>query len=823
MRTNTKLVSLCLGLGAMAVAQTTTAPNYNMSIVAGIPTPDSLGDNNPANTGMVAAPSGVAVDSAGNIYIADNTNGRIRKIDVTTGKISSFAKISGPNGMAFDSKGNLFVASGGSHIVVRLDSKGASTTIAGVSGSGRYGGDGQSATNALLNAPGGVALDSANNVYIADTSNNRIRMVRNENNCIYNAPSECIIRTIAGPGGTAVASAGTPAYSAATTGTAVSNVGTDTVGDGGPAVLARVSGPFDVAVTPDGSTVYFSDTGDNRIRAIDMNKGTISTIVGTCLDANPTGTPTFTQTNSNNRPVPVACPAGSFGSATGGSGNTFTLYDGKVGTLATANAPRGLTLDYAHKKLYFADSGNNRIRVIDLSTGVVTTVAGGGNNANDGALLTALSLNNPYDQYIDTNNNLLYIAERGSDRVRVADLNRSVARTITGLVKSTGTDGLATDAHLGFPTSISTTSSPRVAVDGAGNIYISEPTTNQIRKITPDGVIHAWAGTGTSGFTGDSGPATAARLNNPQCVTFDDAGDAYIADTGNNRIRKIDTNGIISTVAGKGNQTTSCSAAASAAGTCRIDKSKYSGDGGPALSAVLQGPQCVASDGAGNLFIADSGNNAIRYVDTKTGNINTIAGGVPAGIPGGPTDGRSGLGSSGNYGDGGDARYALFNNPRGIAVDGDGNVYIADYANPDVRELIPNGRGGYTATTVLGAPSSSNNDGIAIPTTGSPSNPLRTRIGSSGITSVAVDADGNIFMTDTGNSKILFETAAHDKIYEIAGGGSNDTGPTYTSSNSFNLEVPNPTGVAVDEKGNVYTAGRTGLVRKLSPPANSNK
>jgi hypothetical protein len=313
--------------------------------------------------------------------------------------------------------------------------------------------------------------------------------------------------------------------------------------------------------------------------------------------------------------------------------------------------------------------------------------------------------------------------------------------------------------------------------------------------------------------------ATAARLNNPGCVTFDAAGNAYVADTGNNRIRKVDTNGIISTVAGKGNQTTSCSEAASAAGTCVLDRSKYTGDGGPALSAVMQGPQCVASDAAGDLFIADSGNNAIRYIDAATGKISTIAGGVPTAIPGGPTDGRSGLGTAGNYGDGEDARYALFNNPRGIAVDGDGNVYIADYANPDVRELIPNGRGGYLATTVLGSPSSSNNDGIAVPTgSGAAANPLRTRIGSSGITSVAVDADGNIFMTDTGNSKILFETADHDKIYEIAGGGSNDTGSTYTTSNGLNLQVPNPTGVAVDSAGNVYTADRTGLVRKLTPP-----
>ena len=819
MRINLNLLSLCAGVASLALGQSTTAPNYSMTIVAGETTPDGLGDNNPSTYAVVAAPSGIVADSSGNIYIADNTNGRVRKIDAHTGMISSFATVSGPNGMAFDSKGNLFVASGGSHIVNRYDSKGNATLIAGESGNGRYGGDLQHATDALLNAPGGVAVDNAGNVYIADTSNNRIRMVKNTNNCVYDAPTACIIYTIAGPGGTAAASAGAPVFSA-TANVTQTNVGTDTVGDGGPAVLARVNGPFGIAVTPDGSTVYFSDTGDNRIRAINMSKGTISTLLGTCLDANPSGTPTFNQTTSNNRPVPVACPSGSFGTATGGSGNTFTLYDGKVGTLATANAPRGLYLDSVHQKLYFADSGNNRIRVIALDTGIVTSVVGGGSKANDGALLTALSLDNPYAVYFDSTSGLLYFTERGSDRVRVADMSRAVTKTLVGLPRSTGNDGPATMANLAFPTSISTTSSPRLAVDSQGNLYITEPSANVVRKVTTDGVIHAWAGADNSGFTGDGGPATAARLNNPQCVTFDGAGNAYIADTGNNRIRKVDTDGNISTVAGKGNQTTSCSASASAAGTCKIDKSKYSGDGGPALSAVLQGPQCVAANAAGDLFIADSGNNAIRKVDVNTGIITTIAGGIPAGIPGGPTDGRSGLGTSGNVGDGGDARYALFNNPRGIAIDSDGNIYIADYANPDVRELVPNHKGGYLATTILGAPSSSNNDGITIPTgTGAPSNPIRTRIGSAGVTSVAVDLSGNIYMTDTGNSKILFEDAAHTKLYEIAGGGSNNTGTTYDSSNKFNLQIHNPTGVAVDSNGNVYAAGRTGVVRKLTPPS----
>ena len=283
MKNNAKTLSLCLGFASLALGQTTTAPIYTASIYAGQPS-YALGDGGPANVAVIASPQGIAVGPDGGIYISDNTNGRVRRIDTTTGLIETFATPSGPNGLAFDTKGHILVASGGSHIInmYTLTAKipAAATLIAGESGNNRYSGDGYHAVDAPINSPGGVAIDNAGNVYIADTSNNRIRMVPNSNNCIYDAPTACLIYTIAGPG---ILDANTANDSAAVEATGVSfgvanqsNTGTNTVGVGGLAVLARVDAPFGIAVSPDGSTVYFSDTSDNRIRVINMGTGIIS-------------------------------------------------------------------------------------------------------------------------------------------------------------------------------------------------------------------------------------------------------------------------------------------------------------------------------------------------------------------------------------------------------------------------------------------------------------------------------------------------------------------------------------------------------------------
>lgn len=823
MNTYVKRISLVLGLATVAFAQTTTAPIYTASIVAGIPTAsgNGYGDGGPSVFGVVSSPQGIAVDANGNIFVSDNTNSRIRRIDGTTGIISTFttSNISNPNGMAFDSKGDLIIAENGNNgqiIRVTPDGK-TSQVIAGTNVSGTFGGDGQYAFNSVLNSPAGVALDKNDNIYIADTSNNRVRMIKNVNNCVYTPltisgtamSNSCTVSTIAG-------GLSTPQFGVlcGTNNTCLPD-GTNTVGDGGPAVLARVQGPYGIAVTPDGSKVYVAQNGDHRIRAIDMNTGLISSLIGNCLAG----------------ALVIPCTSGNFGSPT--NGNSFG--DGKPAVQGTTNNPRGLYLDSTNNILYFTDGGStappsgsngrSSIRAINLSTGIVNTVVGGGGTAGDSSsglqsgLLTNLSLNSPYGVWVQ--NGLIYWVEQGNNRVRVGDPVGQTVKTLVNTIRSSGSGGSALQAYLGFATSLATTGSPRVAVDGAGNVYVVESSVHKVRKVTPDGNINDWAGTGVAGSTGDGAAAVGARLSSPQSVAFDSAGNGYIADTGNNKIRKVDTNGIITTVVGRA-QITTCSATTAKAGQCFVDKSNYVGDGGDPLQAVLNGPQGIAVDGSGNLIIADSGHNSIRFVNVSANTINTIGGGQPATLAGqpiidGPTDGRSGLGTSGQA-DSISAVYGLLNNPRGVAVDSHGNIYIADYGNSVARELVPTNLGAYSygMFSFYGSGSSSGTT-PNIPTgTGAPSIPARIRISNNNATSVAVDSGNNIYYALAADNRVHVILADHSAVYVVGGGGSVDTGSNYTSSNGLNIGLPAVTGVAVDSAGNVYTADRSGLVRKFA-------
>ena len=201
--------------------------------------------------------------------------------------------------------------------------------------------------------------------------------------------------------------------------------------------------------------------------------------------------------------------------------------------------------------------------------------------------------------------------------------------------------------------------------------------------------------------------------------------------------------------------------------------------------------------------------------------ITTIAGGVPAGIVNGPTDGRSGLGSSGIL-DSTDARYGLFNNPRGVAVDKNGNIYVSDYSNSEIRIMIPNGRGGYGLYSYYGSGSGSGTT-PNIPTgTGVASVPARIRINGTNNVSVAVDPGGNQYYALAADNQVKVVAADQSRCYLVAGTtnangvGGVQVGLNYTSGNAANVQTPSVTGVAVDSKGNVYTADRTGVVLKLS-------
>jgi sugar lactone lactonase YvrE len=302
-----------------------------------------------------------------------------------------------------------------------------------------------------------------------------------------------------------------------------------------------------------------------------------------------------------------------------------------------------------------------------------------------------------------------------------------------------------------------------VAVDSAGNLYIADVGNHRIRKVNTAGIILTVAGNGSAGFSGDGGPATSAQLNQPRCVALDEVGDLYIGDSVNNRIRKVNTAGIIITVAGNGS------------GGC-------SGDGGPATSAQLGYPDGVAFDNAGNLYFVDR-NFRIRKVDI-IGTITTVAGN----------------GNIGDSGDGGPALSAQLYYPSGVAVDTAGNIYFATTMAARIRKIDKAG----TITTVAGKGLAGYSGDGGVATSAQLSGPL----------DVAVDSAGNLYIADSGNCRIR-KVSTSGTITTFAGGNSSlgDGGPATAA------ELNLPCGVAVDAAGNLYIADYNNhRIRKVSAP-----
>ncbi len=333
----------------------------------------------------------------------------------------------------------------------------------------------------------------------------------------------------------------------------------------------------------------------------------------------------------------------------GDGASAFSGGDNGPATGSQMGSPHGVAVD-ASGALHIADEGSGRIRKV--SNGVITTVAGigisggvfGPSNPDflgDGGPAASASLS-PQGVTIDTSGNL-YIADTGNNRIR--KVSNGVITTVAGGGRGEFADNVPAAGAL-------TPRPSAVAVDASGSVYITNPFEHRIRKIS-NGVITTVAGNGAGGFSGDNGPATNASLNVPFGVAVDTSGNLYIADTGNQRIRKV-SNGVIATVAGNGAQ-------------------GFSGDSGPATSASLDNPFGVAFDTTGNVYVADWGNNRIRRI--SNGAITTVAG-----------NGDLGFG-----GDNGPATNASLFNPTGVAVDGRGNVYIADPHNARVRILVPSG------------------------------------------------------------------------------------------------------------------------------------
>lgn len=683
--------AIILLLPLLACAQGT------ITTVVGTGSPGFSGDGSPATSAAVKFPSRVALDGRGNIYIADQGNHRIRKFallgTMTTvagtgspgfsgdGGSALNASLNSPYGVAVDAGGSLYIVDTGNVRVRKVTPDGTINTVAG-NGTAGFSGDGGPAVLASVNDPRGVALDVGGNIYIADAGNHRIRKVSPDGT----------IRTVAGNGTALWQGDGGPAtlgtlntpsdvvvvgltmYIADTGNSAIRKVastGTITTvagkgisgfsGDGGPATNATLNTPWGIAVDSLGN-IFIADTNNQRVRKVSTN-GNITTVAGTG-DQDFFGDRTKALAAALNQPhgvavdgfgllhiadwenhrIRVVSPDG-FINTVAGTGTGGYRGDATPATEVFLNSPAGVGID-AVGDLLIADAFNNRIRKVS-SDGSIITVAGGSGagsiGVGDGGLATNAFLSAPFGVAADSAGSL-YIADSNNGRIRKVEL--------TGLIRTVAGDG-----GFGFngddvPAITSSLSNPlRVTFDRSGNFYIADSASQRIRKVDRNGVITTVAGNGTVGFAGDGGPATKASLRFPTDVAVDSAGKLYIADTDNQRIRVVATNGTISTLAGTGT-------------------AGLSGDGGPATSATLNGPVAIAADAFGNVYFSESQNHIIRKVSAN-GIISTVAGN----------------GQSGFSGDGGPATSASLFAPYGLALDGKGALYVADRFNNRIRKV----------------------------------------------------------------------------------------------------------------------------------------
>lgn len=610
----------------------------------------------------------IAVDKKGNYYLADPGNLMVMRvgsdglINVVAGNgVSGFntlAFVSGdgglavnaaifqPTAVAVDSAGNVYIAEYGSR-VRKVATDGTITTFAGTGNDG-FTGDGGLATKAQVFAPFGLAVDSSGNVFIADTYNNRIRKVANG-----------VITTVAGngqPGSTGDGGKAAAAEIYQPTRLAVDTAGNvffvetanpanvprirmvdikgniSTVAGGGfdfsdgiPALKAGII-PLAVAVDAAGN-LYLVDGLADGVRKVDT-QGIITTIaggsskVGFAGDGGPAtnavfafnGHPSvavdaagnlYVDDEGNNR-IRRITPDGIIDTVAG-NGQFRLAGNGGPASLATLDYPISVTGDQSGN-LYISEQTQNRIRRI-ARDGTISVYAGNGTEgfSGDGGPATSASLSFPGYLAIAPAVGYLVFSDTFNCRVRYVDNNGNVQTYAGGGgCQDSGDSGPATSAGISSPGGID--------FDPAGDLFISEPLGNRIRVVFPpsDGRIGTLTGDGNPGYSGDNGPSTKAEVNGPVGVRFHN-GFLYFCDSRNNVIRRIDTtvNALtITTIAGNG-------------------QPGYSGDGGPATQASLSNPQSISFDADGNMYIADEANRVIRIV-TPDGTINTFAGAIKA-------------------------------------------------------------------------------------------------------------------------------------------------------------------------------------------------
>ena len=646
----------------------------------------SIGDGKPGIDVVLTLVDGIATDPHGNIYISHRSQNRIRKLSpngtITTIAGNGIAGFSGdggpalesslnfPAGLVFD-KENLYVADRNNHRIRKIDSKGIISTVAGT-GIPECCNDNGLAVEAHLYFPSDIDVDTEGNLYISDRSNNRIRKVN----------SDGIITTIAG--------LGKPGYG----------------GDFGPADKALLKYPFGISLDNKGN-FYIADRGNNRVRKIDQ-RGIITTIAGdgthsfggdygpanqsslafpTDVTVDSLGT-VYIADRNNNR-VRKIDRLGVITTLMGLSQTEFN-GDNEISAETTLHLPFALALN-GEDRLLVVDRNHFRVREVRLQSNQVETVAGNGTFLfrGDGGPGGGATLEAPSGIAVDSKGNVLF-ADRLHQRIRRVGGN-GIIETVIGNGKQgnegNGRPGIEATLHL-----------PEVLVmDREDNIYLTQRSGNAwiIRKSNAEGIITHFAGNGRQGNTGDGGPAIEASFHTISDIAADGIGNIFIADSINRNIRKIDKQGIISTIA---------EASLEALGT-------------------EVHPNGIVVDKAGSIFFSDSGSSKVYKIDTS-GAITLIAG----------------TGDFGDHGDGGPALEAGLRSPGGLAIGPDGFLYIAEQTTHRIRKVDSSGIiTGYVGTGKFGY---SGDGGPAIEA--NIKNPFR----------MDFDREGNLYFSDRDNNRI---------------------------------------------------------------------
>jgi hypothetical protein len=716
-------------------------------------------------------PQGVAVDGAGNVYVADTNNETIRMITpagtVTTlagspgqygsnDGVGGSARFSNPRGVAVDASGNVYVADTNNQTIRMITPAGVVTTLAG--SQGQYGNNDGSGNSARFGNPSGIGVDGAGNVYVADANNNTIRLI-------------------------------TPAGVVTTVGGAANQSG----GADGFGSAARFDYPLGVAVDGAGN-LYVADSGNSTIRV-----GVPTLVVPVSITAQPQDSTinagqstSFSVAASGTTPFAYRWQLQYSGSLTwtdlfdGGeysgtatatliiTGATSDLDQARFqcvvsnGAVTTSN-PATLTVNYspgvllqsgnetaiAGQSVSFSvgvngspgpsyqwqestDGGTTWTNITDgngiSGSGTATLVVGAVTSAMSGDQFRLVSTN-PSGSVTSAPATLTVTPLQGGD-VLAYDFT-----TLAGVAPGSA-DGTGAAAQFNQPSS--------VAVDGAGNVYVADSSNDTIRKMSPAGVVTTLAGSPGQRGSAD-GTGSAARFNSPQGVAVDGAGNVYVADSDNQDIRKITPAGVVTTLAGSPGPQGSAD--------------------GEGAAAQFSYPRGVAVDSSGNVYVADANNDTIREI-TPAGVVATLAG--TAGQPGS----ADGTGAA-----------ALFNYPTGVTVDGSGNVYVADTNNQTIREITPAG----VVTTLAGAAGQGgNSDGTA--GTARFSSPR----------GVAADGSGNVYVADSGADTIREITQSG--VVTTVAGSSYQLGSLDGNGNAARFSSPQS--VAVFGSGNVYVADR---------------